>query len=106
MSRAAQKMFVREQASEFLRRQAEKLGSKVLSLAAIRLGFDPFAKVIKMIKELIARLEEEAAAEAAHKAWCDGELKENKLTRDAKTSEVAELTAHKEKLEGEIASLA
>merc|ERR1719262_2183609 len=59
-----------------------------------------------MIKELITRLEEEAAAEAGHKAWCDEELKNNKLKKDQKTSEVDELTAAKEKLEGEIAALA
>ena len=41
-----------------------------------------------MIKGLIAKLEEEAAAEADKKAWCDGELKDNKLTREAKTAEV------------------
>merc|ERR1719326_361562 len=59
-----------------------------------------------MIKKLIARLEEEAAAEAGHKAWCDEELKTNKMTRDAKTTEVQTLTAAVEKLEGEIAALA
>ena len=42
---------------------------------------------------LIAKLEEEAAAEADKKAWCDGELKENKLTREAKTAEVETITA-------------
>merc|ERR1719420_2201564 len=75
-------------------------------MAAVQLGFDPFAKVIDMIKKLIARLEEEAAAEAGHKAWCDEELKTNKMTRDDKTSEVQTLTAAVEKLEGEIAALA
>merc|ERR1719213_230009 len=94
------------QRAEFLRKKAEQLGSKVLSMAAVQAGFDPFAKVIDMIKKLIARLEEEAAAEAGHKAWCDEELKTNKMTRDAKTTEVQTLTAAVEKLEGEIAALA
>merc|ERR1719502_613957 len=99
-------MEVRQRAVEFLRKRAEELGSKTLSQAVVQMSFDPFAKVIDMIKKLITRLEEEAAAEAGHKAWCDQELKENKLTRDAKTSEVAMLTAAVEKLEGEIAQLA
>merc|ERR1719252_353967 len=59
-----------------------------------------------MIKGLIQKLEEEAQAEAGHKAWCDKELHDNKKKKDEKTSEVEELTAAKEKLEGEIAALA
>merc|ERR1719333_1173678 len=59
-----------------------------------------------MIKGLIQKLEEEAQAEAGHKAWCDKELHDNKKKKDEKTTEVDELTAAKEKLEGEIASLA
>merc|ERR1719335_683783 len=108
MSRSSERVSVRQRAAEFLRQRAEALGSKVLSMAAVQMatGFDPFAKVIDMIKKLIARLEEEAAAEAGHKAWCDEELKTNKMTRDAKTSEVQTLTAAVEKLEGEIAALA
>merc|ERR1719213_1105332 len=94
------------QRSEFLRKKAEQLGSKVLSMAAVQAGFDPFAKVIDMIKKLIARLEEEAAAEAGHKAWCDEELKTNKVTRDTKDGRGSNPTATVEKLEGEIAALA
>ena len=37
---------------------------------------------------MITKLTEEAGEEAEHKAWCDGELQENKQTRDTKTSEV------------------
>jgi len=106
VSRSSRRVSSRDRAAEFLRQQAEKLGSKVLSLAALRVGFDPFAKVVKMIKELVARLEEEAAAEAAHKGWCDKELHDNKVKRDTKTAEVAELTAEKEALEADIATLA
>jgi hypothetical protein len=106
VSRSSRRLAVQQRTSEFLRRQADKLQSKTLSLAAISLSFDPFAKVVKMIKGLITRLEEEAAAEAGHKAWCDGELKDNKLKREEKTSEVDKLTAAKEKLEGEIEALA
>jgi len=59
-----------------------------------------------MIRELITRLEEEAAAEAGHKAWCDKELHDNKVKRDEEKSAVDGLTAAKEKLDGEIAALA
>jgi len=46
-----------------------------------------------MIKDLIAKLKESAAAEADHKAWCDEQLHSNKLKREKKTSKVNKLTA-------------
>jgi hypothetical protein len=59
-----------------------------------------------MIKNMIAKLKEEAAAEAAHKSWCDEQLKDNKLKRDKKTSEVNLLTAKDEELTASIATMA
>merc|ERR1719389_1574693 len=92
-------------AAEYLEKQAERLGSKVLSLAAVRAGADPFAKVTKMIRELIDRLKEKAAAEAEHKAYCDKELHDNKNTRDEKSAKVDQLTAQSEELGAVIAKL-
>ena len=54
---------------------------------------DPFGKVIEMIKNLLAKLKVEAADEATHKAWCDEELKKNKLRRDEKIAKIDQLTA-------------
>jgi hypothetical protein len=100
-----------QRAAKLLKARALKIGSDRLSLLAVKVESDPFAKVIDMIKGLITKLKEEAAAEGAHKAWCDEELKQNKLTRDEKTQEVAELTAKVDeinaaidKLEADIAS--
>merc|ERR1712187_870914 len=47
-------------ATEYLREQAQRLNSRVLSALAVRAGDDPFVKVKKMIKDLIVRLMEEA----------------------------------------------
>merc|ERR1719158_1949728 len=47
-----------------------------------------------MIKDLITKLQEEAAEEGEHKAWCDGELKVNTLT------------SHLEKLKATLVKLA
>ena len=73
--------------AQFLQAQSEKLGSRVLSLVA-RIESDPFVKVKKMIKDLITKLMEEAAAESEHKGWCDQELSTNEQTRKEKTAGV------------------
>merc|ERR1719352_1611660 len=93
-------------AAQILTDRAAKLGSQRLSLLAVKVENSAFDKVIQMIKDLITKLQEEAAAEGEHKAWCDGELKENKLTRDAKTSEIDTLTSTVEKLKATLTKLA
>merc|ERR1719198_2597600 len=94
------------QAVAFLKSRATALSSKVLADTAALLADSPFAKVIQMIEDLLARLKEEAAAEADHKAWCDDQLKKNKLKRDKKTAKVGELSAEVEEYEASIATMA
>merc|ERR1719460_165013 len=103
---------VRQRVVEFLQSRAQKLGSKYLALMATRAEADPFAKVKKMIKDLIVKLMEEANAEADQHAYCETELATNKQTREIKSSEVDELTAElesqnalREKLTTEITAL-
>jgi hypothetical protein len=105
LRRSAVKSAALARVAELLNTRGRKLGSKELVLLATRVSEDPFAKVIKMIKGLIAKLEEEAAAEADKKAWCDGELKDNKLTREAKTAEVDTITATVDMLKATISKL-
>jgi len=59
-----------------------------------------------MIKDLVAKLKEEAAAEAEHKQWCDEQLHDNKLKREKKTTKVNKLTASIEAMTEDIASMA
>merc|ERR1712226_1698961 len=66
---------------------------------------DPFAKVKKMIKDLIVRLMEEANEEAEHKGWCDTELATNEQTRKEKTAAVETLHAEIDELESSVAKL-
>ena len=55
------------------------------------IGADPFAKIKGLISEMIEKLEEEAAKEAAHKAFCDKEMSETKAKRDDKQSDLDDL---------------
>jgi len=90
---------LRERVVEMLQTRAKKLGSKYLALMATRASEDPFAKVKKMIKDLIVKLMEEANAEADQHAYCETELATNKQTREIKSSEVEQLTAEIEEQE-------
>jgi hypothetical protein len=95
----------RKELIEFLQGKAKSSGSKYLALIAQHAEADPFAKVKKMIKDLITKLMEETNAEADHKAYCDTELATNKQTREIKQSEVDELSASIEKLTAESTDL-
>mmetsp|Transcript_84168 Transcript_84168/g.228514 ORF Transcript_84168/g.228514 Transcript_84168/m.228514 type:complete len:665 (-) Transcript_84168:129-2123(-) len=94
----------RDQAMSLLRRRAKALGSEsLMSLAAAVAAQAPaFTKIIDMIETLLDKLKEEAAAEADHKAWCDEQLKANKLKRNKKTAKVDELNAKIEGLSADI----
>merc|ERR1712070_768851 len=94
----SERVLLKQRAAELLRKRARALSSRVLAVAAGEMAANPFAKVVDMIKSLLAKLKEEAAAEADHKAWCDKELKDNKLKRNKKT-------AQSEKLQAEIEDL-
>merc|ERR1711876_71184 len=85
--------------------QGRQLNSRILSALAVRVADDPFAKVKKMIKDLLVRLMEEANEEAEHKGWCDTELSTNEQTRKEKTSAVETLHAEIDQLESSIAKL-
>jgi len=90
----------------FLRDQAKRTNSRILSLIASKVAADPFKKISKMIKDMITKLEEEAQEEAEHKGFCDSELGSNKATRDTKTEESDMLTATIEELTAAITKLA
>jgi len=98
--------------ADFLQARAKKTGSKYLALVASRATQDPFAKIKKMVKDLIVKLMEEANAEADHHGYCTTEMATNKQTREIKSSETDELSANLEeqdallnKLSTEIATL-
>jgi len=97
----------RNEAAKFLLSRATALNSKTLASFAAKLSeSNPFDKVITMIEDLLEKLKEEAASEADHKAFCDKELKKNKLKRNKKQSEVDTLRAQIEEKAASIADMA
>jgi len=97
----------REAVAFFLEDKARSLhGSRVLSLVAQKVAVDPFKKIVKMIKDMIVKLQEEANEEAEHKGFCDTEMSTNKATRDTKTEESGALKAQAEELTANIEKLA
>merc|ERR1719456_568350 len=84
---------------EMIREKSLKLKSPVLSSLAMKMAADPFAKVKKLIQELIERMVTEAADEATQKGWCDTELGKAKSSRDTEHTKVNKINAEVEKLE-------
>merc|ERR1719174_3672443 len=68
-------------------------------------GKDPFEKVKGLITDMIKRLQEQAAAEATEKAYCDKEMAETERNHDAKTVEIAKLTAQIDQMTARSAQL-
>merc|ERR1719395_446892 len=78
-----------------------------------KLGKDHFVKVRGLIKDLIAKLEADAEAEAEQKSFCDKEMAKAIETRDAANAKLEEMAAaisrketQKAELEEDIAELA
>jgi len=99
-------------AASFLKLQGKKLRSSILAALSLRVSEDPFKKVMKMIKDMIFKLQNEATDEAEHKGFCDTELATNKQTRDSLSANIDELnasieglTAKSNKLGSDISSL-
>jgi len=91
--------------ASYLLSKSKEINSRVLAVLAVRVNADPFKKVRKMIRDLITKLEEEAAAEAEQKGWCDNELSTNEQTRKEKTEQVEMLYAEIDDLTASIAKL-
>merc|ERR1719263_1642236 len=95
-----------------LHSEAKTLKSELLSKLAVQVASDPFAKVKKLIQELIERLLQEAADEANHKGWCDKETSAAEQARTYQAETIVELNgrlatneAIRDKLNEEIAVL-
>jgi len=90
---------------KYLKTQAKKLKSDNLAALAMRMQVDHFVKVRGMIKDLVAKLEADASAEADQKAWCDEEMEKSTSKRDENIGNMEGDLASKSSAEATIARL-
>jgi predicted nucleic acid-binding Zn-ribbon protein len=95
----------RQMVISLLKGTGQKLKSTLLVSLATRIAADPFAKVKKLIQELIERLLTEAANEADQKGWCDKAIADATQKRTYAADEVADLNSKMAKLEALSAKL-
>merc|ERR1719243_451303 len=88
-----------------LKNQGRELKSTLLTSLASRIAADPFAKIKKLIQELIERLLQEAANEANQKGWCDKATADATQKRTYAADEIEGLNAKMAKLEALSAKL-
>merc|ERR1719395_111528 len=89
----------------YLKKQASNLRSDALSALMIQMKEDHFVKVRGMIKDMIAKLEADAAAEGDQKAWCDSEMEKATSKRDENIGAMEGDLAEKTSAEAKIAKL-
>lgn len=101
-------------ASQLLAKVAKELHSPVLSVTAmkVKLMADHFVKVRAIIKDLVAKLEDDAESEATQKGFCDTNMAAAIADRDTGNAQIEEamatiskITAEKEQLNQEIQDL-
>lgn len=94
-----------ERAMAFLEAQAQAQNSPLLIEVAEKAKTNPFQKVLKLLRELMYKLSEEATAETESKGYCDAELTTNEQTRNSKTESLNKLDLTIEDLTATIATL-
>jgi chromosome segregation ATPase len=84
-----------------IKHAAAKLNSADMSLLAMKIAADPFAKVKELIQQLITRLLTESQNEATQKGWCDTEIGKANSDRDHRMADTKSLSAEALVLEAE-----
>lgn len=102
----------RFEAVRLVRDLARKQHSDVLAQLASQMastlragGAEPFEKVKGLIRDMVAKLEAEAGADATRKAYCDKELSETRAKKLEKTSEIELLTSRVDQMSAKSAKL-
>merc|ERR1719331_3818335 len=95
----------RQMIISLLNNKGKELKSTLLASLATKIAADPFAKIKKLIQELIERLLQEAANEANQKGWCDKATADATQKRTYAADEIEGLNAKMAKLEALSAKL-
>merc|ERR1719421_2404796 len=96
---------LRNKVISMLKSKGAKMNSAVLSVMAMKLAADPFAKVKTLIQQLIERLVREKTDEATQKGWCDTELAKAEHDRWYRHTDTESLSSNIGVLEARKASL-
>jgi len=90
-------------------RLIEQLGRRLRSTALVSLSYraaaDPFQKVKGMVEDMIAKLQQEAAEEATHQAFCNEEMSKTQKSKGIKEMDLAKTEARLDKAGAAIQSL-
>jgi len=84
----------RAKAISMVQKVASEMKSVSLSLLAMQMAADPFAKIKTLIQGLIERLLKEAAEEANQKGWCDSSLAKANTDRDFRQGDLEDISAN------------
>merc|ERR1719281_1686521 len=101
----AQRKVILHRMMGYLKKQAKTLKSDTLGSLMLQMKEDHFVKVRGMIKDMISKLEADAAAEGDQKAWCDSEMEKATSQRDENIGNIEGDLAAKTKAESNIAKL-
>jgi len=90
-------------------RLIEQLGRRLKSTALVSLSYraaaDPFAKVRGMVEDMLAKLQQEAAEEATHQAFCNEEMSKTEKSKSIKEMDIDKSDARLEKATAGVQSL-
>jgi hypothetical protein len=95
----------RQMIINLLKGKGQQIKSTLLTSLATKIAGDPFAKIKKLIQELIERLLTEAANEANQKGWCDKATADATQKRTYSSDKIESLNAKMAKLEALSAKL-
>lgn len=97
--------FVRDLSRKHTSPLLAQLASRMTAVLRSDASDDVFGKVTGLISDMIARLEDEASADATEKSYCDKETSETQSKKDDKQTEIAKLTTKIDQMTAKSANL-